>query len=85
VQGESKSSLSQGAQVGFAAEGFQRSWKMPLRRLDLREIIDLCDVLETKISEKVRSDIRSKMELMKNDMVIHIMRDIAGLSRNVGT
>ena len=64
--------------------GVQKSWKMSLRRLDPREIDDLCDVVETKILEKIRSDFISEMELMKNDIVTKIMRVISGVPRNVG-
>ena len=57
---------------------------MPTRRLDPRVIAELYDALETKISEKVRSDFKSEMELMKNDMVVEIIRAIVGVPRNVG-
>lgn len=49
---------------------------MPPRRLDCRAI--------TYILEKVRSDFRSEMELMKNDTVVEIVRAIVGVLRNMG-
>lgn len=58
---------------------------MPLRRLDPRVIADICDVVELKITEKVKSDFRSEMELMKNDMITEVMRAIVGMPRNLGT
>ena len=65
--------------------GFQRSWKLPPRRLDARAIADLCDAVELRIIEKIRLDFRFEMELMKNDMVVKTMRAIVGVPRNVGT
>lgn len=58
---------------------------MPPRRLDPRVIVDLCDAAEIKISEKVRSNVRYEMELMKNDMVTKFMRATTGMPRNMGT
>lgn len=65
--------------------GFLLSLRMPLTRLDPRVISDLCDIIESQITEKVKSYIRSEMELMKNDMVTEIMRTIDGIPQNVGT
>ena len=54
---------------------------MPPKRLDPRAIVDLCDVVETNISEKVRLDFRFEIELIKNE----IMRSIVVVLRNVST
>lgn len=61
--------------------GLQRSWKIPLKILDPREIDDLNDTLEKRILEKVKEDFISKMELIKNE----IKRTIVVVPRNVGT
>ena len=66
-------------------QGFLLSLRIPPRRLDSRVIQDLCDTMESRIIEKVKSDFRSEMELMKNDMIIEVMRAIAGMLRNLGT
>lgn len=54
---------------------------MTPRRLEPREIDHICDVLETRISDKIRLDFRFEMELIKNE----IMRAITSVPRNVGT
>ena len=58
---------------------------MPPRRLDPREIDDLCDAVEGRISEKIRTDIRSEMALMKSDMIAEIVNALGGIPRLVGT
>jgi hypothetical protein len=69
---------------------------MPLRRLDPREIDDLSDVVEERISEKVKEDFRSEMEevkanfrsqttLIKSDMIVEIMIALGGLPRHAST
>ena len=67
---------------------------MPPRRLDPRVIDDLSDVVEERISKKVKKDFKSKMEvkatfrskmaLMKNDMIIEIISTIDGVPQHVG-
>ena len=56
---------------------------MSLRILDPREIYDLYDAMEERILEKVLADLRSEMELMKNDTVIEIMRAMYGVPRKL--
>ena len=58
---------------------------MPLRRLDPRVLVDLYDIVESRITKKVKSDFRSEMELMKNDMVAEIISVLTGIPWNVGT
>ena len=59
--------------------------KMPPRRLDLRQIDELYNDVEGKISEKIRVDIRSEMALMKSDMIAEIVSALGGMPRHVGT
>ena len=49
--------------------------------MDSRKINDLCDVVETNISKKVRLDFRFEIELIKNE----IMRAIIVVPRSVST
>ena len=65
---------------------------MPPRTLDPRAIDDLTDAMEEKISEKitaqieeVKASLRSKMELMKSDMIIEIVGALGGIPRHVDT
>ena len=58
---------------------------MPPKRLDPREIDNLCDIVEGKISENIRLDIRSEMALMKSDMIAEIVTTLGGVPRDVGT
>ena len=58
---------------------------MPPRRLDPREIDDLSDVVEQRISEKIRVVFRSEIALMKSDMIAEIMSALGGVPRHVGT
>ena len=82
--------MSQGAQLGFVAEGLRRSWKMPLRRLDPRAIDDLTNAMEERISKKitaqieeVKASLRSEMELMKSDIVAEVVSALGGIPRHV--
>ena len=52
---------------------------MPPRRLDLRAIDDLSDVVEERILEKIKEKIRFDMALMKSDMVTKIMSARGGV------
>ena len=65
---------------------------MPLRRLDPRAIDDLTDAMEEIILEKIKAQIeevkanfRSKMELIKSDMIVEIVSALGGIPRHVGT
>ena len=69
---------------------------MPSRRLDPRVIDDLSNVVEERISEKVKENFRSKMEeviasfrskmvLMKSDMIAEIISAIGGVHFHVST
>ena len=58
---------------------------MPPRRLDPREIFDLSDSLEERISEKMRAEFRSKIALMKSDMIVEIVSALVGVPRHLGT
>ena len=58
---------------------------MPPRRLNLREINDLCGAIEGRILEKIRADIRFEMALMKSDMIVEIVSSLGGIPRNMGT
>ena len=69
---------------------------MPPRRLDPREIDDLTDSVEERISEKVKSDFKSEFEdvraefisqiaSMKSDMIAEIVSALGGVPRHVGT
>ena len=62
-----------------------RVLKMPPRRLDPREIDDLCDAIEGRILENIRVDIISKMVMMKSDMIAEIVSSLGGVPRHVGT
>ena len=56
---------------------------MPLRRLDPREIDDLCDVVEGRILEKIRENIKSEMVLMNSNMIDKIVSALGGIPRHV--
>ena len=58
---------------------------MPPRRLDPREIDDLSDAMEERILEKIREEFRSKISLMKSDMIAEIVSALGGAPRHVGT
>ena len=58
---------------------------MPPTRLDPRVIDDLYDVVEERISKKIKANFRSKMALMKSDMIVEIVSTLGGVSRHVGT
>ena len=69
---------------------------MPPKRLDPREISNLTDAVEERISEKVKADFRSEMEdiraefrsqiaSMKSDMIAEIVSALGGVPRHVGT
>ena len=70
--------------------------EMPPRRIDPRAIDDVSDVVEERISKKVkenfRSEIeevkatfRSKMALMKSHMIVEIISAIGGVPRHMDT
>ena len=42
----------------------EKYWKIPLRRLNPREIDDLSDAMEERVSEKIRVEFRSEIALM---------------------
>ena len=58
---------------------------MPPRRLDPREIDDLCDAVEGRILEKIRANIKFEITLMKGDMIAKIVSDLGGIPRHVHT
>ena len=62
-----------------------RVLKMPPKRLDPREIEDICDVVEGRILEIIRTDIRFEMTLMISDMITKIVSALGGIPRHVGT
>ena len=57
---------------------------MPSRRLDPRAIDDISEVVEARISEKIRVEFRSKIALMKSDMIAEIVSALGGVPRHVG-
>ena len=65
---------------------------MPQRRLDPKEINDLTDAMEERIAEKimaqieeVKANLKSKMELMKSDIIAKVVNALGGIPRHVGT
>ena len=65
----------------ICCRGFAKILEDASEKIGPRAIDDLCDAVEARISEKVRSDFRSELEMMKNE----VMRAIVGVLRNVGT
>ena len=65
--------------------GLRTSRKIPPRRLDPREIDDLSDDVEERISEKIKVEFISRMVLMKSDMIVEIISAIRGVPWHVGT
>ena len=64
---------------------------MPLRRLYPREIHDLTDTMEERISEMIKAQIEevkaslgSEMELMKSDIFAKVVSALGGIPRHVG-
>ena len=58
---------------------------MPPRILDPKENDDLNDVMEERILEKLRAELKSEMALMKSDMIAEIVSALDGVRRHVGT
>ena len=52
---------------------------MPPIKLDSRVIEDLCDVVEARVLEKIQVELRSKMALMKSDIITEIISSIGGV------
>ena len=58
---------------------------MLLRRLGPRDIDDLSDAMEERISEKIIVDFRYEMALIESDMIGELISAIGGVTWHVGT
>ena len=57
---------------------------MSPRRLDPKENDDLSDVVEERILEKLRAELKLEKALMKSDMIAKIVSALGGVPRHVG-